>query len=154
VSLDVTCMTTTLAWIRLSSGTKNAPGSLPMMQLSLDSPASCCASCTCCCAVCLQLELEQQIAEREAARRASKAAAAARETAEAAARAAAPPPWDPAAKAFARGGGGEPLRSVDGAAVTDLRNQRHRWVCNVREAAQCMSCFPQEPVQLCVVMQG
>jgi hypothetical protein len=24
-----------------------------------------------------------------------------------------------------RGGGGEPLRSMDGTAVTDLRNQRH-----------------------------
>lgn len=73
----------------------------------------------------VQLELEQQIAERDATRRASKATAVARETAEAAARAAAPPPWDPAAKMGRRGGGGEPLRSMDGTAVTDLRNQRH-----------------------------
>lgn len=73
----------------------------------------------------LQLELEQQIAEREAARRAGKVAAAAREAADAAARAAAPPPWDPAAKLGRRGGGGEPLKGVDGVPVTDLRNQRH-----------------------------
>lgn len=77
-----------------------------------------------CCAV-LQLELEQQIAEREAARRASKAAAAAKEAAEAAARAAAPPPWDPAARLARRGGGGEPLKGMDGVPVTDLRSQRH-----------------------------
>jgi hypothetical protein len=73
----------------------------------------------------LQMELQQQIAEREAARQASKAATAAREATEAAARAAAPPPWDPASKLSRRGGGGEPLRGLDGAAVTDLRNQKH-----------------------------
>jgi hypothetical protein len=72
-----------------------------------------------------QMELQQQIAERQAARQASKAAAAAREAAEAVARAAAPPPWDPASKLSRRGGGGEPLRGLDGATVADLRNQKH-----------------------------
>lgn len=69
----------------------------------------------------LQLELEQQIAEREAARQAAKAAAAAKEAAEEARRAAAPPPWDPAVRSVRRGGGGEPLRGVDGAPVANLR---------------------------------